>query len=55
MTLTTIATIGFGEIIDLSGNPLGRIFTMLLALCGIGIISYTLSRSHRFYSRGQPE
>jgi voltage-gated potassium channel len=52
MTFTTIATIGFGEIVDLSGKPLGRIFTMLLALAGIGIISYTLSSFTAFIVEG---
>ena len=52
MTLTTITTIGFGEIVDLSSSPQGRIFTMLLALCGIGIITYTLSNLTAFIVEG---
>ena len=52
MTLTTITTIGFGEIVDLSGKPLGRVFTMLLALSGIGIITYTLSNLTAFIVEG---
>jgi len=52
MTFTTIATIGFGEIVDLSGSPAGRIFTMLLALTGIGIITYTLSSFTAFIVEG---
>lgn len=43
MTLITITTIGFGEIVDLSGNPLGRIFTIFIALSGIGTVSYILT------------
>jgi voltage-gated potassium channel len=52
MTLTTITTIGFGEIVDLSSSPQGRVFTMLLALCGIGIITYTLSNLTAFIVEG---
>lgn len=35
MTFITIATIGYGEVIDLSGSPLGRVFTMVLGFAGI--------------------
>ena len=52
MTLITITTIGFGEIVDLSSSPQGRIFTMFLALCGIGIITYTLSNLTAFIVEG---
>jgi len=52
MTLTTITTIGFGEIVDLSDSATGRIFTMFLALCGIGIITYTLSNFTAFIVEG---
>jgi voltage-gated potassium channel len=43
MTFITITTIGFGEIIDLSGNVLGRIFTIFIALSGIGILAYIVT------------
>jgi voltage-gated potassium channel len=43
MTVITISTIGFGEIIDMSGNPTGRVFTMFLALSGIGTLSYIIT------------
>ncbi len=42
MTVITVATIGYGEIIDLAGNPGGRIFTMFLAVVGIGVLSYVM-------------
>lgn len=35
MTFITIATIGYTEVIDLSGSTIGRVFTMLLAFAGI--------------------
>jgi voltage-gated potassium channel len=40
MTVTTITTIGYGEVRPLSSA--GRIFTMALALVGIGSLFYTL-------------
>ena len=40
MTIITITTIGFGEIIDLSGNVAGRIFTIFIAISGVGILLY---------------
>jgi voltage-gated potassium channel len=41
MTITTITTIGYGEVKPLSGP--GRVFTMFVALVGIGSLFYTFS------------
>ncbi len=41
MTVTTITTIGYGEIIHLSSA--GRIFTMFVAIFGIGSLFYSLT------------
>jgi len=43
MTFITVATIGYGEIVDLSHSPTGRIFTMFIGLSGIGVLTYCLS------------
>ncbi len=43
MTVITISTVGFGEIIDMHNRPGGRVFTMLLALSGIGTLSYIIT------------
>lgn len=43
MTFITIASIGFGEIVDLSQHPMGRLFTVFIAVFGIGTISYLFS------------
>jgi voltage-gated potassium channel len=43
MTVITITTIGFQEVIDLSGNPGGRIFTIFIAISGIGIMAYIIT------------
>ncbi len=43
MTFITISTIGYGEVVDLSGSPVGRVFTMLVAMAGIITLTYTFS------------
>lgn len=53
MTVITIATIGFNEVIDLSENPLGRIFTIFIALSGIGVFTYILSNFTAFIVEGE--
>lgn len=53
MTVITIATIGYGEIIDMSGNPSGRVFTIFIALFGIGTLTYILSNFTAFIVEGE--
>lgn len=48
MTFITITTIGYGEIVNLHGNPYGRIFTMMVAVSGIGVFTYMLSNFTAF-------
>ena len=43
MTFITIATIGFGETVDLSAHPMGRLFTVFIAIICIGTLSYLFS------------
>ena len=43
MTFITVASIGFGEIVDLSQHPMGRLFTIFIAVIGIGTMSYLFS------------
>ena len=43
MTVITISTIGFTEVIDLSGNPGGRVFTIFIAISGIGAMMYVVT------------
>jgi len=43
MTVITISTIGFTEVVDLTDDPVGRLFTIFLALSGIGVLTYLLS------------
>ncbi len=53
MTFITIATIGFGEVIDLSQSQTGRAFTIVIATFGIGVYSYALSKTTAFLIEGE--
>ena len=39
MTVTTVATVGYGEIHDLTGHPAARIFGIGLIVCSFGIVA----------------
>ena len=52
MTFITIASIGYGEIIDLSHSPGGRVFTMVIALIGIGVVTYLMATLTAFILEG---
>ena len=43
MTMITITTIGYAEIIDMSHLPEARLFTVFIALAGIALATYTIS------------
>lgn len=43
MTVITVTTIGYAEIIDMNGNPAGRIFTIFIIFSGVGTSTYILS------------
>ncbi|MBL8382208.1 MAG: potassium channel protein [Burkholderiales bacterium] len=43
MTFITVATIGYGETIDLTNHPGGRLFTVAIAFVGIGAMTYMFS------------
>lgn len=43
MTFVTVSTIGFHEVVDLSNNPTGRLFTVSIAAVGIGTMTYVMS------------
>jgi voltage-gated potassium channel len=48
MTTITLTTVGYGEVVDLSANPGGRIFTILLILTGMGGVLYFISTATAF-------
>ena len=52
MTFITVATIGYGEIVDLSHSPGGRVFTMIIASAGIASFTYVLSTLTAFIVEG---
>lgn len=53
MTVITIMTIGYGEIIDMSHNPAGRLFTIFVAVSGIGAATYILTNLTAFMVEGE--
>ncbi len=53
MVVITVATIGYGEIIDLSHSPGGRLFTMFLAFAGVGIMTYIMMSLTDFVVEGE--
>jgi voltage-gated potassium channel len=53
MTVITIATIGYGEIVDLSHSPGGRVFTMFMSVTGIGVMTYIMVSLTDFVVEGE--
>ncbi|MCX9158343.1 NAD-binding protein [Niveibacterium sp. 24ML] len=43
MTFITVATIGFGEIIDMRESPAGRVFTMVIGTAGLATVWFLFS------------
>ena len=50
MTITTLATVGYGEVHPLSQG--GRVFTMFLILVGVGNIAYAFAGTTHFFAAG---
>ena len=44
MTAITLTTVGYGEVIDLSGRPGARLFTTAILLLGVGTFLYFVSQ-----------
>jgi voltage-gated potassium channel len=53
MTVITLTTVGFGEIIDMSNSPGGRAFTLALLLVGFAIVLYAVPMLTAFVIEGQ--
>jgi voltage-gated potassium channel len=51
MTVTTLTTVGYGEVHDLS--PAGEVFTIVLLTLGVGIILYLLSTLAKIVLEGE--
>ncbi|BBO68772.1 potassium transporter TrkA [Desulfosarcina alkanivorans] len=43
MTVISLTTVGYGEVLGITGNPSAQVFTMLLITFGMGIILYSIS------------
>lgn len=43
MTFITISTIGYNEVVDVTGYEYGRLFTVFIGVSGIGMMGYVLS------------
>ncbi|MCB9531090.1 MAG: potassium channel protein [Myxococcales bacterium] len=52
MTGITLTTVGYEEVIDLSGSPSGRIFTLALLVSGVGTFVYFFSQIMGFIVEG---
>ncbi|MBW2280208.1 MAG: NAD-binding protein [Deltaproteobacteria bacterium] len=55
MTVITLTTVGYFEVIDLSGSPGGRLFTVALLLGGVGALLYFFSAVTAFLVEGHLE
>lgn len=53
MTVVTLSTVGYGEVLDISGNNTAKIFTMLLMISGVGLVAYGFSLTTAFFVEGQ--
>ena len=53
MAVITVATVGYGEVVDTSAHPSLRIFNIFVILFGIGIMLYVFSASTAFIVEGE--
>lgn len=53
MTVITLSTVGYGEIVDTSHNPVLRIFNIFVLLFGVAIMIYVISVVTAFLVEGQ--
>jgi voltage-gated potassium channel len=53
MTAITISTIGYGEVVDMSHNPAGRIFTITFIILSLGTIAFAVSSITAFIVEGE--
>ena len=52
MTVISLTTVGYGEIIPMDQHPLGRVFTMVLLVTGLGILAYFATTLTAFVIEG---
>src|SRR3972149_4896112 len=52
MTVITVATVGYSEVVGVSGNPAGMLFTVFLIFAGMSVILYFFSNVTAFLIEG---
>lgn len=53
MTVITLSTVGFGEVVPIEHNQVARIFTIILILSGMGILMFGISTATAFVVEGE--
>jgi len=53
MTVITLTTVGFGEVIDVSNVAGARFFTVFILVCGLGVSAYFVSTLTAFLVEGE--
>ncbi|UCH24176.1 MAG: potassium channel protein [Deltaproteobacteria bacterium] len=53
MTVVSLTTVGYGEVIEITGNIPAQIFTMILIIFGMGIILYGISTATAIIVEGE--
>ncbi len=53
MTVVSLTTVGYGEVIEVTGNVTAQIFTMVLITFGMGIILYGISSLTALFLEGE--
>jgi len=53
MALITIASVGYGEIVDTASNPVLRVFNMAVILFGVGVLLYVFTIATAFIVEGE--
>lgn len=53
MTVITISTIGYGEVVDLSAHPAARVFTIVYIVVCLGTIAFAVSSITAFVVEGE--
>lgn len=53
MTVITLSTVGYGEVVDMSANPAARIFNIFYIVLCLGTIAYAVSSVTAFIVEGE--
>ena len=53
MTVITLSTVGYGEVVDLTSNPGARVFTIVFILLSLGTIAFAVTSITSFIVEGE--